>query len=274
MEEKKLIVTADDFGLTESINEGIINAHCDGIVTRTSIVANGKAFNHAVSLSKKNKTLKVGIHLTLVGEEPINEPIKIKSLMGQNGLLLINYKAFLVRYILRKIEQREVYSEWESQIQNVMNSGIDINHIDSHQHLHILPEMFRIALALAYKYKINKIRMLHSNITRVRSLKELILILISNVNIKEIINSNSEVKYSDNFLGLKQSGNIKEDDILNFIDDMKHGIIELMCHPGYADNNYYQKYGHWNYNPEEELKALVSEKVKAKLKDKNIMLVS
>ncbi|MBI5308075.1 MAG: ChbG/HpnK family deacetylase, partial [Planctomycetes bacterium] len=129
MIEKKLIVCADDFGLTEGVNEGIVDAYRKGIVTRTSIIANGRAFDHAVLSAKKNEGLKVGIHLTLVEEVPVDQRKKNNSLTGPNGKFPLDYKAFLVRYIYRKINPNEVYLEWESQIRKALGSGLEINHI-------------------------------------------------------------------------------------------------------------------------------------------------
>ena len=132
MLEKKLIVTADDFGLTEGINQGKYDACSKDIVTRTSIIANGTAFDHAVSLAKKNQGLTVGVHLTLMEEKPVSSPDTVKSLVAGNGRLLKNYKAFVSQYLLRKINLDEVTDEFEAQIQKILNSGITTNHIDSH----------------------------------------------------------------------------------------------------------------------------------------------
>ncbi len=272
MLERKLIVCADDFGLTEGINEGIIAAYRKGIITRTSIIANGEAFNHAVFLLRQNNDLRVGVHLTLVGESPINQPDKIKSLIGRDEKFLVNYKAFLVRYIFQKVNPMEVYTEWESQIQKLLNSGISINHIDSHQHLHLLPGIFDKTLDLAHKYKIKKIRMLFHDVNEIRSFKELVLALLSSFNKRKL--TSSGINCSDRFWGLKHGGNIVENNILNLIDNLKHGTTEMMCHPGYADKDYCLRYGHWHYKPEEELKALCSERVRKKLNDNNIQLVS
>jgi hopanoid biosynthesis associated protein HpnK len=272
MTYKRLIVTADDFGLTEGINDGIVEAHSRGIVTRASIIANGEAFEHAVLLSKQFIDLKIGIHLTLVAETPINQPDKIKSLIASNGKFVLNYKAFLSRYIMRKITLDEVYLEWESQIQEVLNSGININHIDSHQHLHMLPGLFNIAVALAHKYQINKIRMLHHDIVSIQNFKALILTSLSFANKKKI--KRSGIAFADNFLGLKYSGHLDENIILKLLYNIPAGTTEMMCHPGYADNIYYQKYTNWNYEPDIELKALVSKRVKEKIISCNIKLIS
>jgi len=272
MLEKKLIVCADDFGLTKGINKGIVSAYSEGIVTRTSIIANGDAFDHAVLLSGKNKGLKVGIHLTLIEERPINEPKNIRSLIGEDGKLHANYRIFVLRYALRKIDVNEVYAEWESQIKKVLSSGIVINHIDSHQHLHMLPGIFEKTLDLASKYKINKIRIHYHNIVDIRTVKEFLLAFLSSMHRKRVLNSG--ISTAEHFWGLQHGGNTSESDIIKFIDNVKFGTTEMMCHPGYADNKYCQKYGHWKYNPEEELKVLTSDLIKEKLKDKNIKLVS
>lgn len=272
MSEKKLIVTADDFGLTKGINNGTIEAHLRGIVTRASIIANGEAFEDAILLAKKNKGLPVGIHLTLVEEIPVLQHNNIRSLTGVDGKFLINYRAFFAKYILRKINIREVYVEWESQIQKVLATGVHINHIDSHQHLHLLPGLFDQAIALAIKYKIKKIRMHFHDLTGIRSLKELILALLASLYKKNLVNSG--IRCSDYFWGLKYGGNIVENNILNLIDNLKDGTTELMCHPGYEDKDYHRKYHHWNYKPEEELKALISRAVREKLNRNKIKLVS
>jgi hopanoid biosynthesis associated protein HpnK len=272
MIERKLIVTADDFGLTEGINRGIIEACSKGIVTRASILANGDAFDHAVSLAKQNESMKVGVHLTLIEEIPINPPHKIKSLVASNGKLLKNYKAFFLRYILRRININEAYCEFEAQVQKILNSGITINHIDSHQHLHMLPGVFKITLKLAEKYKIKKIRIFQGNSTGARCFKELLLTTFTKVNSATILHSG--VVCPDNFYGLKQSGRMKENDILMLINKLQLGTTEIMCHPGYIDKIYYNKYSYWDYKPEEEFKALTSGRVKEKIKNRNIQLVS
>ena len=270
MSEKKLIVTADDFGLTEGINKGIIDACRKGIVTRTSIMANGEAFEHAISLAKQIKTLKIGVHLTIVDETPTNPPYKIKSLVTSNGKLLNKYN-FLTKYILRRISLNEVYTELESQIQKVLSAGININHIDSHQHLHMLPAIFKQTIDLANKYQINKIRIIQHNFAQIRCIKEFCLILLTKINKRNILHSN--IDFTDKFLGLKESGNLKEMEILNLLDKIKSGSTEMMCHPGYRDEGYYNKYSQWTYHQEEELKALFSEKIIEKLINMNIKLV-
>lgn len=272
MTKKKLLVTADDFGLTNGINNGIIDAFKKGIVTRASLMANGEAFEHAVSLAKRNLDLKVGVHLTLIEEIPLNLPHRIKSLMDSDRTMIKNYKEFLARYLLHKINFDEVYMELESQIKKVLNADIKINHMDSHQHLHMFPPIFKITLELAKKYQIKKIRLFKHDINSIRCLKELTLNLLAKLNTRNSVNGTFDS--SDIFWGLKVSGNLTEIALLSFLDKIKYGSTELMCHPGYSDNDFNSKYAHWGYNPEEDLKAVLSERVIEKIKNTNIQLIS
>jgi predicted glycoside hydrolase/deacetylase ChbG (UPF0249 family) len=107
--------------------------------------------------------------------------------------------------------------------------------------------------------------------TDIRSIKEVILSYLSSINKRKL--QRSGVSSADYFWGLKQGGNVDEKDILQFIDYIKCGTTEIMCHPGYADNKFNYKYSHWNYNPAQELRALTSEVVKEKLKANKIKLV-
>lgn len=272
MSERKLIVTADDFGLSTGINNGIRDAYLNGIVTRTSLVSSGEAFDHAVALAKQHEGLKVGVHLTLIEEQPVSRSNIISSLLGPDGKFLIDYKAFFIRYVLRKINLDEVCIELESQIQKVLKAGLNINHLDSHQHLHMLPGIFTITLELAKKYEIRKIRIIKYGISHIKHLKELGMALFETISRKNIMSSGLE--FTDSFFGLNESGNLSESYLLHFLDKLQPGTTELMCHPGYMDSDLYSRYHHWaiNMHYDSEIAALLSKRVKEKIKILNIQL--
>ena len=104
----KLIVHADDFGLTEKVNEGILQAHLNGVLTSASIIANGSAFDHAISLAKKNPTLDIGVHFTLVEERPLRDHNEIKSLTNVGGNFHGNAKIFMKKYLTGQVLISEV----------------------------------------------------------------------------------------------------------------------------------------------------------------------
>lgn len=273
---RRIIITADDFGLTEGINKGIIDAFRYGIITRTSLLPCAMAFDHAVALAKQNPGLNIGVHLTLVGETPVSSPDKIRSLVDSNNIFYKDHQVFLLKYFLKKIKLEEVYYEFEAQIKKILDVGIIITHIDSHQHLHVLPGVFQETIALAKKFKIRNIRIIKQDYLNIRSLKELALVILSGSAIKKCkkMKLNTDIAFADEFWGLNRSGLIREDDLLNLFDRINSGVTEVMCHPGYGDEKYSKRYSHWGYNPDRELKALVSQNVKNKLKSQKIETIS
>jgi len=268
---KKIIINADDLGLTEGINRAIIYGFRQGIITRASIMPCAAAFNHAVSMVKHNKGLSTGIHLTLVGEKPVSALDIISTLINPSGVFYKNHQIFMQKYFFGQIRLSEIYTELEAQIKKVISTGIEITHIDSHQHLHMLPGLFKITIDLAKRFKIKNVRIIKQNFFDIRSLKGLVLQSASSLYKKKL--SGVNLGFTDNFWGLGKSGLINEADILNLFDKIKIGVTEIMCHPGYADEEYLSKYSHWGYDPDEELKALISENVKNKLKNNRIELV-
>jgi predicted glycoside hydrolase/deacetylase ChbG (UPF0249 family) len=138
---RSLIVNADEFGLTEGINEGIIEVHSKGIVTSTTMVANMWAFDHAVALSRTCPSLAVGVHLNLTHGMPILPPERVHTLVDQNGVFF-RRRPFLQRLIVGQISMIQVYEEFRAQIEKVIAAGITPSHIDSHESVYMYPDLF------------------------------------------------------------------------------------------------------------------------------------
>ena len=158
MAPRKLIVHADDFGLSEKVNEGIIQAHRNGIVTSASIIANGVAFDHAAQLCHSTPTLDIGVHLTLVEEKPLSDKGDIPSLVDKSGCFYNRAEAFIRRYLLSLVCFDEVQHELDLQVHKVLNTGLEVSHLDGHQHIHMLPRISRIVGQLARKHNIPAVR--------------------------------------------------------------------------------------------------------------------
>ena len=150
----QLIVHADDFGLSEKVNEGILQAHRLGILTSASVMANGAAFEHAIEMWRSLPSLDLGIHLTLVEEQPVLDPAMVPSLVNETGQFYRHATIFAKRYFMGKIRLGEVRRELAAQINKVMSRGVTISHLDSHQHVHMLPQVLRVTLELAGEFGI------------------------------------------------------------------------------------------------------------------------
>lgn len=156
---KRLIVNADDFGLHEKIYDGILKGYLEGCITNTSIVVGGKAFRHGVALAQgyPYPGLSVGAHLTLVGVAPVARN-NVDSLTNGYGNLLPDYRTFIRGYLSGRIAPQHIETELRCQLQKAIDSGVKISHLDSHQHLHVLPGIVKIVIRLAREFNISKIR--------------------------------------------------------------------------------------------------------------------
>ncbi|MBN2031173.1 ChbG/HpnK family deacetylase [bacterium] len=272
----KLIIHADDFGLTKQVNEGIIQAHTKGIVTSASIMANGSSFEHAVELYRLSPTLDIGIHLNLIEELPILEKDRIKSLVDEDGKLHRDQRIFVKKYLRRKICLKEVEDELEMQIQKVMDSGIKPSHIDSHQHLHMLPGILSVTLKLMKRYDILAVRLpcetirfktIMSSVSISRVIQLMILNFLS-LKVKRL-----SLLGADHFSGFLYSGKINHRNLEALLDNLpQDGVCELMCHPGLENEQ--SDYHHWGYRWSDELNALTDPSLAYLIWQKGFELVS
>jgi predicted glycoside hydrolase/deacetylase ChbG (UPF0249 family) len=155
-EAKSLIVNADDFGLSNSINEAILKTFANGIVTRVSLMANGPAFENACQMVKKYN-IPVGLHANFTDGVPVLPLQNLNSIVNFNGQFLSKWQ-FVQQYFCRQIKLIQIFNELESQIFKMLDAGIKINHIDSHHHIHSLGRINDVFQQLAQKYSINYIR--------------------------------------------------------------------------------------------------------------------
>jgi len=276
---KYLIINADDFGLHETVNLGIIHGFTTGFITSTTMMASGKAFEHAVTLASSNPQLGIGVHLTLVGEKSVCEPDKVKSLLDIEGCLAPAYPQFLLRYLLGQIRLSDIRRELTAQVQKVVDSGIHITHLDSHQHMHIVPGIINITIDIAKEFGIKAVRIPAEPYlflggypySTMRVIARAGLTCLAKFAGRKI--RKYELVMPQHFFGMLAGGNMREEFLLNIIDALPDGISEIMMHPG-TNNEVLNKSYPWNYHGQEELAAVTSEKLRCRLADRKITLLS
>jgi chitin disaccharide deacetylase len=273
---KQIIVNADDFGLDESVNNGIIRAHRMGILSSASLMANGRAFHHAVELSSSHPALDIGVHLTVIEEQPISSTELIPTLLNENGRFNPTINTFFSRYLLKKISLREIATEFDAQIRKILDHDIVITHLDSHQHAHIIPGVLQLVISLAKKYNIPYIRLPHEKLHTSIVLPEInIKRLFQQIVLNGFCYAGKITKRIQSlfFLGFYFGGNLTEERLLKLITYLPgDGPYELMCHPG--ETAHVEGYNHWNYHWPVELSALISPKVREMIERCNIEIVS
>lgn len=246
---KNLIVNADDLGWTPGVNRGIAEAHRRGLVTSTSLLANGAAFASGVDVAGKAPSLGVGVHLNLSDGHPVLERSKVSSLVNDEGIFAGGPESLLLRLASRSISLEEVEREWNAQIAKVREAGIQPTHLDGHKHVHMLPGLFEIALRLAKRHKIGAIRVSHeaSSLRTALSAGEdqkTSVVLKQGVQARGLkllardarkMADRAGIATADYFCGIAQTGELTQEGVAKLLSSLPEGTTELMCHPGYSD---------------------------------------
>jgi hopanoid biosynthesis associated protein HpnK len=271
-----LIVHADDFGLSEAVNEGILDAHLNGVLTSTSIMASADAFGHAIAIARANDTLDIGIHLTLVEERPILDPDSIPSLVDGEGRFHRHATVFAGKYFQKKISLDDVRRELDAQIRKVLATGVRVSHIDSHQHLHMLPGVLKVALELANKHGISRVRFPREAIRPYMFRKAAGLNRVAQLAALNMFCSSGKHGFptsTEHFAGFYFGGSLNTENLLELVSHLPwSGTCELMCHPGHSDPS--ASRAHWGYRWPDELEAVKNADVSAALKARGIRLIS
>jgi hopanoid biosynthesis associated protein HpnK len=269
---KRLIVNADDFGMAESVNDGIIKGHRDGIITSTSFMAGARASEHAATLARDNPSLGVGVHLCLTLVKPVADPAKIKSLV-RDGLLPGGPFPLMTRLFFGSIKIGEVEVELRAQIERTLALGIKPDHIDGHQHVHMMKRVFDVVMKLAEEYAIPAMRYpVGPDVTSVngsRGLEKKIFEGIAKKNRRAL--ENAGIKFPDYFFGFAETGNLDAGKLLNILKNLPDGTSELMCHPGLPSETLAED--NWGAGWGMELEAVMNEQIREKIKAENIQLI-
>ena len=285
---KRLIVNADDFGLTTQVNQAIIDGHYCGLISSTSLLANGEAFESAVALSCQAPRLGVGVHLNLTEGKPVAPASSIPSLVNGDGYFARKPGHLWRAMILGRVSTVDIEKELCAQIEKVLAAGIVATHLDSHKHVHALPVLGRMTIRLARQYGIPAIRCAaerwsalgcllerfpHAKTTIFRQLlNSCTLALVSRGWSRQL--RRAGVAYASNFYGLTPTGFLDEEILREILCRLPDGTSELMCHPGFVDKALRQTPTRLLEQREMEYQALTRPEIKLVAKDLGVQLVN
>ncbi len=284
---KDLIVNADDLGWTEGVNRGIAEAHRRGLVTSTSLLANGRAFESALEISRNNRGLGVGVHLNLSDGAPTAEAAEVRGLLNGAGQLEGGPESLLLRIASRKLSIEEVEREWDAQIARIKGAGISPTHLDGHKHVHMLPGLFEIALRLARKHGIPAIRIAHEASTLRTMLsagnERPTKVLKQGVQARGLkllapdareMAERANIAAADYFCGIAQTGVMRREGVERLLESLPEGTTEFMCHPGYLDHDLMQSATRLQASRQEELEILTDTSIRKLVATKGIRLIN
>ncbi|MGC8875187.1 MAG: hopanoid biosynthesis-associated protein HpnK [Chloroflexia bacterium] len=147
-----LILTADDLGRCSAVNEAIFCAHREGVLTSASLMVTGEASAEAVAMAREHPTLAVGLHLVVLSGRPVLPPEQIPHLVGPDGSFPADAFRLGLRCFFSRAAQAELAAEIEAQFRRYAETGLPLDHVDGHCHMHLHPAVLRILLPLAERY--------------------------------------------------------------------------------------------------------------------------
>ena len=255
---KQLVVNADDLSLTPGVTRGIIDAHLKGVVTSTSALMNSPTIADGLALVRqKASALGVGVHLVLTWGKPKLPPEEVPSLVDGHG----NFYKFnqLISHV-QNLNLDEVHMEWQAQIEAFIATGHQPDHLDSHHHSSYSSQgLFTVMLELAREYNLP---------IRYPSMSD--GTFPGNETIKKILVQYSFRSPQDCITSFYGQA-VSEANLVDILSIIPEGVIELMCHPGYADHELMDG-SSYNTARELELRILTSPEVKAAVEKNGIIL--
>ena len=243
---RRLVINADDFGLTAGVNRAVAEAHSRGVITSTTLMARSAAFSDAVQIASRYPQLGVGCHIVLVDGTPVLPPHLVPSLL-QSGTAFRRTLTQLALAVARNhISSAEVEAEAAAQIAQVQSAGIRISHIDAHKHAHVFPSILKPLLRAARAAGIYAVRNPFSpgrylpweKLLRHPELwKRFFAVQLFRgfaPDFRRIVERDGMIT-TNGALGVVETGALSLELLRIIIRNMPEGTWELVCHPGYND---------------------------------------
>jgi chitin disaccharide deacetylase len=254
---KYLIPNADDFGYTRDVNEGIIHAHRQGILTATTLMATGRAFGHAVELARQNPSLDVGVHLVLVGADGF--PPTVARLTAEIALGRIR-----------------IYDELSKQVRKVLGAGLQPSHLDTHKHTHLLPPVLDAVARIASEFQIPWVRRpfdlpLHGGGVPWHRQALSKGLGFARARFHRVLTRHG-CRTTDHFAGFQITGHYDAAELARLIRDLPEGVTEFMCHPGFCTEELRATHTRLKESRQRELDALTSAEVRAAIQESGVTL--
>ena len=270
---RKLIVTGDDFGLAVPVNEAIEAAHRDGILTAASLMVGADAAADAVERAKRLPSLKVGLHLVVVEGRPVLPPESLPDLVNRHGELPGDLVSAGIRFFCKPGIRRQLEAEIRAQFEAFRRTGLVMDHVNAHHHMHLHPTVLSLVLKVGREYGLKAMRLpseplrpLRHASPRARGHK-----LVSRVFLWPWVAlvrgrlKHAGVRFNDFVLGLHDSGRMETDLVLRLLAHLPEGVTEMYFHPATRRCPEIDRTMP-DYHHEGELAALLSPAVRAAVK--------
>jgi predicted glycoside hydrolase/deacetylase ChbG (UPF0249 family) len=259
----RLIFNADDFGFTRDVNEGILEAHRNGVLTATTLMANGNAFDHAIVCAREMPELDVGVHLVMVQGSSVATP----------GQALPSTLAELARVLVRR--ELGVYEEAAAQVRRIVAAGIQPSHIDTHKHTHLFPPVLEALAKVAREFGIPWVRRPFDYGTGSGAgvVKEAVAAGMKMMR-PRFRKTLEGLRMTDYFTGFRITGRLNPAVMIETLEKLPEGLTEFMCHPGKCGPELQAAATRLKDSRAIELAALTSPEVRQAIERRGIVLTN
>jgi hopanoid biosynthesis associated protein HpnK len=240
---KHLIVTGDDFGLSLPVNQAIEQAHREGILNTTSLMVGAPAAADAVNRARKLPGLKVGLHLAVARCRPTSSPHLVKDLLDENGDLSPDLVRAGFRFFFMPGARKQLATEIRAQFEAFRVTGLPLDHVNAHNHMHLHPTVFRLLLDIGKEYGLRAVRipyepfLLAWRATHDRLISRLCtwMFLAPWILLMKWRLRKAHINCNDYLFGLSDSSKMTRDTVLRFLKQVPEGVTEIYFHPAVGD---------------------------------------
>ena len=293
---RKLIVNADDLGLTAGVNRAIVETHATGVVSSATLMANGAGFEDAVIAARTAPNLSVGCHVVLVDGSPVSPPAAVDTLLAMRsaepGNFCSSLSAFAARAMLGGFDPDQLVAEITAQIKKIQSAGLVVTHLDTHKHAHLFPE---ILVALLRAARICGVRAIRNPIVPVKVLparlfkanrtlwKRYCQVRMLHTFSKQFLQRTQRAGLltPDGVIGVVETGSLDQPGensgygslLRQTLASLPEGTWELVCHPGYNDADLRAVRTRLLDSREDERRLLVSAELRRFLEQQKIRVI-
>lgn len=281
MTTRRVIFSADDFGLSPGVNAGILKAHRHGVLTNASLMVNGSAFTEAVDLARQTPSLAVGLHLVLLQGRATCSHEEVPGLVDETGMFRNHPVGVGLRYFFTPGLRAQLQREVRAQLQRFRATGLQLSHVDGHLNIHMHPTVLGILLELAEEIGIRALRL-------PREPLDISLAVDGSARLRKTVESITFARLAayaapriaarglrvvDQVFGLHHSGHMTEPHLLGLIERLPPGVTEIYTHASFVDEEA-QSWRPSTYECEGELAALTSSRVREALEAARVQCFS
>ncbi|MBI2677782.1 MAG: ChbG/HpnK family deacetylase [Candidatus Koribacter versatilis] len=282
---RRLIINADDFGLTPGVNRAVLEGHTHGVITSATLMANAASFDEAALLARTNRSLRVGCHTVLLDGYPVAPPAKVRSLLDDDREFHRNLSTFARLAIRGSFSPGDIETEAAAQFRKIKVAGIAATHFDSHKHAHMFPHVLRPLLRAAQAAGIPAVRnpfaplkpLAYAHLFRRPRLwtryAEVKLLRHYAAQFRRAV-AEAGLATTDGTFGILVTGALDERLFNAIIGSIPEGTWEFVCHPGYNDAALGSVRTRLRASRESELRVLTSPRAREIIANRGIQLIS